>query len=270
MKAYQIVMKGDERSEAYARISRESFEPLIAAGIIDDIITFDAITPDSENFEEHVNRYTWSSSLMKADLDGSRPDDHSPTEKAGMCSHWELIRMASEADEPFLVLEHDTYLLPEHFDVFCDLIDIIKSDENIHYANLGLFMGCYTLSQKAAHWMTHILVNRAFPINCGPYCTLQRLFATFTTHHLRNRVEDFYDIETIVIHPYHDCDTLYFGKNVQHPFNKRDQYRSENKWKTPTTQVISKSLAVTQDHHGYEQRFIDEPWTRHHYFHIID
>ena len=270
MKAYQIVMKGDKRSEKYAQISRESFEPLINAGIIDEIITFDAITPDSDNFEEHVNRYTWHPSIMKADLQGSKPEDHSPTEKAGMCSHWELIRMASESDEKFLVLEHDTYFLPEHFDIFCELIDRIKSDENIHYANLGLFMGCYTLSQRAAHWMTHILTKRAFPINCGPYCTLQRLFATFTTHRLRIVDENYHDLEVTCIHPYHNCETLYFGKNVQIPFNKYDPNPSGNKWKTPTTQVVSKTLAVTQDHHGYEQKFIDAPWTRHRYFHVID
>ena len=66
MKAYQIVIKGDERSEKYAKISRQSFEPLITIGVIDEIITFDAITPESDNFEEHMNRYSWKPSLMLA------------------------------------------------------------------------------------------------------------------------------------------------------------------------------------------------------------
>lgn len=269
LKAYQIVMKGDERSEEYARISRESFEPLIAAGIIDEIIQYDAITPDSENFEEHVSKYVWHASLMKGDLQGSKPDDHSPTEKAGMCSHWDLIRMASESDERFLVLEHDTYLLPEHFDIFCDLIDMIE-EKNVCYANIGLFMGCYTISRHAATWMYDILTKRGFPINCGPYCTLQRLFATYTTHWLKRSDVKYYGIDPSVIHPYQGCDTLHFGRNVQYPFNNYDPDKESNRWKTPTTQVISKALSVTQHHHGYEQKFIDAPWTRHRYFHVID
>ena len=56
MKAYQIVIKGNEVSEEYARISRESFQPLVDKGIL-EIITFDAITPESPDFEEHANKY---------------------------------------------------------------------------------------------------------------------------------------------------------------------------------------------------------------------
>ena len=267
MKAYQIVIKGNEVSEEYARISRESFEPLIGAGVIDEIITYDAITPESDSFEEHVSRYKWESSLMVGDLMGSNPDDHSPTEKAGMCSHWDLIRIASESDERFLVLEHDTYFLPEHFDVFVDLIQTIE-ENNVCYANIGLFMGCYTLNKHCASWMYDILTEGRFPINCGPYCTLQRLFRTYTTSYLRPN--KFLDINPTVIHPWHHCDTLHFGRRVEIPFNSFDPNRETNKWKTPTTQVISKRLAVTQDHHGYIQEWIENPWVRHEYFHVID
>lgn len=267
MKAYQIVMAGDKRSEEYARISRESFEPLVSVGIIEEIITFDAITPESKNFDDHVSRYTWESSLMVGDLKGSRPDDHSPTEKAGICSHWELLRLASNSKEPFLVLEHDTYFLSEHFNIFVDLIEMIKN-KNVCYANIGLFMGCYTLSKHASNWMYNILTHGQFPINCGPYCTLQRLFRTYTTSYLRPN--NFLDIDPTVIHPWHHCDTLFFGRRIEIPFNTFDPNKKDNVWSTPTTQVVSKSLAVTQDHHGYRQHFIDEPWTRHKYFHVID
>lgn len=275
MKAYQIVMKGDERSEEYARISRESFQPAIDAGIIDEIITFDAITPDSENFEEHVSKYQWESSLMDADLKGSKPDDHSPTEKAGMCSHWELMRMASESDERFLVLEHDTYLLSDHIHIFNKLVDKIEM-EDILYINMGLFMGCYSIHPHAAGWMYEILTEakdwpRRFPINCGPYCTLQRLFATYTTSFLqKNNFMGWPENKPTVIHPWCKCDTLYFGRDVQKPFNKMDPEKSTNMWKNPTTQVISKKMCVTQDHHGYTTEFKEQPWTRHKYFHVID
>ena len=267
MKAYQIVIKGNEVSEEYARISRESFQPAIDAGIIDEIIIFDAITPESDNFEEHVSRYNWQPSIMQADLHGSAPDDHSPTEKAGMCSHWELMRIASESDEKFLVMEHDTVLIEEFLSNLSATIKYIN-EMGVLYGNLGLFMGCYTLEKETAAWQYNMLTQNNFPINCGPYCTLQRLFATYTTRVLKK--EDYRGIKTTLVHPWHGCDTLHFGRNIQTPFNKYDPNVTFNPWRTPTTQVISKKLCVTQDHHGYNQKYIDKPWIRHHYFQVID
>ena len=85
--AYQIVIKGNEISEAYAKISLESFQPLLDAGVISEIRTFDAITPESDNYQEHLDRYTWAKSLMRADvLSGNTKEMHSPTEMAGMLS----------------------------------------------------------------------------------------------------------------------------------------------------------------------------------------
>ena len=267
MKAYQIVIKGNKVSEEYARISRESFQPAIDAGIIDEIITFDAITPESDNFEEHVSRYTWTKSYMIADLAGSSPDDHSPTEKAGMCSHWELMRLASETDERFLVLEHDSFLIEQHLEIFRGLCEYTKG-MNVLYSNIGLFMGCYSLERETAKSLYKYLAEKKFPINCGPYCTLLRLFSTYTTDVLKKN--DYRDIPITLIHPWHECETLHFGRNVQKPFNLLDPFLKINPWKNPTTQVISKSLSVTQDHHGYKQKHIDNPWTRHPYFHVID
>lgn len=267
MIAYQIVIKDDPVSEEYARISRESFQPAIDAGIIEEIRTFHAITPDSVDFEEHLSRYNWQTSIMQADLHGSAPDDHSPTEKAGMCSHWELMRMASESDERFLVLEHDTFLIEEHLDVLTSIIKFIE-EMDVLYGNIGLFMGCYTLEKETAAWQYDMLTQGNFPINCGPYCTLQRLYSTYTTRVLK--YENYRGRETTIVHPWHGCDTLHFGRNIQKPFNKMDPNITFNPWRTPTTQVISKKLCVTQDHHGYNQKYIDAPWTRHHYFHIID
>lgn len=275
MKAYQIVIKGNEVSEEYARISRESFQPLVDKGIL-EIITFDAITPESPDFEEHANKYRWESSLMLADLKGKNPDDHSPTEKAGMCSHWELIRRQSESDERFLIMEHDTYLLPEHHDLFVELIDIINT-EDTHYGNIGLFMGCYTLSKHCAGWMYEVLTGTGqfgknrFPINCGPYCTMHRLFSTYTSHYLKpNNFDNVGENLSTTIHPWHMCTTLYFGRKSEIPFNKRDPDPDNNPWKNPTTQVVSKSMNVTQHHHGYKEEFQEQAWKRWHSFHVID
>ena len=255
MIAYQIVIKGNEVSEAYAKISLESFQPLLDAGVISEIRTFDAITPESDNYQEHLDRYTWAKSLMRADvLSGNTKEMHSPTEMAGMCSHWELMRMASEVDEDFLVLEHDSYFNGnvEQFRQLCEM--------DVLYRNIGLFMGCYSLESKTAGWMYNALTNAEFPINCGPYCTLQRLFATYTTEVLKK--QDFRGRATTVIHPWASCTTLYFGRNVQRPFNKPDKNEDTNEWKLPSTQVVSKSMKVTQDHHGYKEGYIEEPWTK--------
>jgi hypothetical protein len=267
MKAYQIVMVGDERSEEYAEISRKSFKPALDKGIIEEIITFPAITPESPDFEEHVNKYTWHSSLMLADISdrgGKNKDDHSPTEKAGMCSHWELMRRQSESEEMFFVMEHDTYLTD--IDMFEKLVAKIENSD-IMYANIGLFMGCYTFKPEVAKWQYDML-TKDFPINCGPYCTLQRLFATYTTSVLRPN--NYFGVDPTVIHPYHDLSTLHFGRNVQKPFNGVDPDPDNNPWKNPTTQVVSKRLAVTQDHHSYNEEHIKHPWKRSTKFHVID
>ena len=56
MKVVQIVIKGNSVSEEYAALSQYSFERALCEGYIDSIEKFDAITPDSEDFQEHVER----------------------------------------------------------------------------------------------------------------------------------------------------------------------------------------------------------------------
>ena len=274
LKAFQIVIKGNEISEEYAEISRESFKPAIEEGIISEIVTYDAITPESEGYEAHRDLYNWETSLMLADQHGSNPDDHSPTEKAGMCSHWDLMKLAGNnesGEERFFVMEHDTYLLPDQVETLRDLVKYTK-EKNPLYVNIGLFMGMYSLEQSSAKWMWELLVfgvrNKGkFPINCGPYCTLQRLFRTYTSSYLVDY--NFLGIKNTVVHPWHECNTLYFGKQVEIPFNETDP-DPQSSVRVPTTQVISKSLNVTQDHHGYPDQWINQPWTRHKMFHIVD
>ena len=264
MKAYQIVMKGDERSEEYAEISRNSFKRAIDEGYIDSIETFDAITPESDNFQEHVDKYNWQQSLMSLDLNsGKGLDDHSPTEKAGMCSHWELMRMQGESEERFWIMEHDTFLLSERYEAFKMLTEYSPSTL---YANIGLFMGMYSMDYRFAHWAHHMLTNVEFPINCGPYCTLQRLFRTYSTHHLPKH--NFLGIKNTLIHPWGACDTLGVGRDCGLYFNEND--KGKHGIPNPTTQVISKRLSVTQHHHSYKDKQIDEPRTRHRLFKVVD
>lgn len=269
MIAYQIVIKGDLVSERYAAISRRSFQPAIDAGIISEIRTFDAITPESPDFQKHVNKFNWAPSHMKVDIQsGKNKDDHSKTEKAGMCSHWELMRIQSESNERFFIMEHDTYLIPEHLNVLQVLIEFLLEEEPIYF-NIGLFMGMYSFDQRCAKYQYDLLRRRNFPINCGPYCTLQRLFRTYTTRHLEKPEVNYYGKKITVVHPWTQCTTLGFGRECGLYFNKPD-LNEKNSIPNPTTQVISKRLLVTQDHHGYPDRHIEKPWTRHNYFHVIE
>jgi hypothetical protein len=266
MKAIQIVIKGDERSEEYAEMSRKSFQRAIDDGYIDSIETFDAITPESENFQEHVDKYTWSKSLMTLDLNSpNTKDDHSPSEKAGMCSHWELMRQQGESDEKFWIMEHDTYLIEERYEAFKLLSEY---SENTLYANIGLFMGMYCMDKGFAHWSQHMLTSNEFPINCGPYCVLQRLFRTYSTDWLARPEINYYGIRNTALHPWSGCDTIGVGRDIGTYFNLPDHNRAGIP--TPTTQLISKRLSVTQDHHGYKDTHIQEPWTRHKFFKVID
>lgn len=263
MKVYQIVMKDDERSEKYAEISRESFRNLIDDGTL-EFHTFDAITPDHPDFEDIIAMYEWRPSLALMDRTKA-VDDHSPTEKAGMCSHWELMRRQGESEERFLIMEHDTYLLSEHEDEFRNLLGYIEA-KDICYANIGLFMGCYSFSTHCAKWQYQLLKDQRLWINGGPYGVLERLFKNYIEHYLSKR--DYLGKENIVIHPWHDCDTLYFGRDIFSAYNTHDPER-ENSVPNPTTQVVSKSMKVTQDHHRYPDQHLEEPWTRHHYMKIV-
>lgn len=270
MKAIQIVIKDDPRSEEYAELSRESFRPALRDGHITSIETFDAITPESDTFQEHIDKYVWSKSLMDIDLkSGKEVEDHSPTEKAGMCSHWEIMRMVGESDERVWVMEHDTYLLyPERYESFRANAALAP---NTLYANIGLFMGMYSLDPRFARWAYHMLTENDFPINCGPYCVMQRLFRTYTTVVLKKPEVDYFGMPITAIHPWHNCDTLGYGRDIFGFFNKNDFNENHaHSVPTPTTQLISKRLSVTQDHHGYKQKAIDEPWTRHRFFAVID
>lgn len=261
MKVYQIVDRNNPVSDEYAKISRKSFQPLIDDGTL-EFIDFPAITPEHPDFEDIISRYEWRPSLMVGDHGST--EDHSPTEKAGMCSHWELMRMQGETEERFLIMEHDSYLLDEK--VFRDMLEFIE-DRGVCYANIGLFMGCYTFSTHCARWQYELLRDQKFWINSGPYGVVERLFRNYTDHYLRKR--DYLDIDPTVIHPWNQCDTLGFGRRVNRYFNNHDPDR-ENSIPNPTTQVISKRLKVTQEHHRYKQEHIDEPWKRFPIFKVID
>lgn len=198
---------------------------------------------------------------------GQPKDDHSPTEKAGMCSHWEIMRQCAVSGERVWVIEHDTWMLEERYESFKSLVTLAP---HTLYANIGLFMGMYSLDSRFCHWAYHMLTTNNFPINCGPYCVLQRLFRTYTTNHLSHPDIDYYGKHVTALHPWHNCDTMGIGREIGKFFNTNDPSDRTHGLPTPTTQVVSKHLAVTQEHHSYKQQLQDEPWKRHKFFHVID
>jgi len=277
IKFYQIVIPDSPVSMEYHERSVESFE------IVDDlveIVPFKAITPTTPNFDEHQSKYNWCKSLMRLDNGNEEYDEpHSPTERAGMCSHWELLRLRGETDERFFVTEHDTYLIPELENEFRYLVDIIMK-RDLEYANIGLFMGCYSVSQSFGAWSHHIFTQREFPINGGPYGCMERLYKTYVSKHWKH-TDDYRNKEYGFVHPWGDCDSVRFAKTEDEMFDtynsfpdkvfKGTRYGQPDYWiKNPTTQMIKKDLKVTQDHRQYPQHLINEPWKRHKYFKVID
>ena len=262
MNVWQIVMKGDERSEEYAFISRESFKNLIEDGTL-TFHTFDAFTPEHPEFENKVSLYNWLPSVAIMDLKGKAGRSLS-NRKAGMCSHWELMKRQGQSEERFLIMEHDTYLYPEHEKEFRSLLTYIQNKQP-EYANIGLFMGCYTMTPKCASWMYELLQEQQFWINGKAYGVMERLFKNYVEHYLVNetimeKTISLFILGLVVI-------PFILGE-ISSAYNTRDPNK-DNSVPTPTTQVVSKSLCVTQDHHGYIDRHIEEPWTRHPYMKII-
>lgn len=278
LKFYQIVMPDNEASMEYHEISKASFE---CVSDIIEIIPFEAITPQHPDFEEHQSRYNWQWSLMTLDNKDKKlrfdfEEPHSPTERAGMCSHWELMRLASLTEERFWVTEHDTYLWPEHEDVFRYLVSIVGT-RNLEYANIGLFMGCYSFNRDLAHHSYHLLSQKQFPINCGPFGVLERLYKTYCS--LQFEKSERYKLkEFTFLHPWANGDSLRFGKSKEEMFdtyNKFDRdifpHLPRSFWSpNPTTQVVKKDLMVTQEHRLYPESMQMEPWKRSPRFKVID
>jgi hypothetical protein len=281
IKFYQIVIPDNPVSMEYHEISKKSFE---CVSDIIEIVPFEAITPQTPDFEEREEWFNWQPSRSGLEvinrLKPTRRTDidkpHSPTERAGMMSHWELMRLRGESNEDFYVTEHDTFLRPEHEEVFRELLDL-KQDYRLHYSNIGLFMGCYSMSKRFSHYAYHLLRNKSFPINSGPYGCMERLFKTFIKNFHKNHAS-YWRSEATFIHPWVCCTRLNIGKNEAQMNNTYNfdfdeifpDVPESSYYPVPTTQVVSKRLLVTQDHREYPPEQQEKPWVRHGDFHIID
>ena len=181
----------------------------------------------------------------------------SPSERAGDISHWQLIKKRAESRERFYVMEHDSYLLDA--DEFKRQFDFTM-ENGLSYANHGLFMSCYSFSRPAAIYMNDLLLKRGFPLNGGPYGCVERLVKTY----LSNNRKDWGRYTWMCHHM--NPERVNVGRTAEELFKTYNFRAKESPFKLASTQVISKSFGITQEHKGMKSK----PWKRHEGFKIID
>jgi hypothetical protein len=247
MKAFMIADLNNPVSVQYTEIALESW----SKQDILDIEVIQCYTPDTISELEPL--YNWQPLLHGM----QRGKMSSPSERAGDISHWQLIKKRAESRSRFYVMEHDSYLLDA--DEFKRQFDFTM-EHGLSYANHGLFMSCYSLSRVAAIYMHDLLVNQAFPLNGGPYGCMERLVKTY----LSNNRGDWGQYTWMCHHP--NIPHVNVGRTSE---ELRDTYNYPAKtspFKLASTQVISKSFGITQQHDGMK----NEPWKRIKGFKIID
>jgi hypothetical protein len=256
MKAYMIADLNNPVSVRYTEIALESW----SKQDILDIEVIQCYTPDTIADLEPL--YNWQPLLHGMQMGKMS----SPSERAGDISHWQLIKKRAESDARFYVMEHDSYLLDA--DEFKRQYDFTMR-HGLVYANSGLFMSCYTLSKSAAVYMNDLLLNRKFPLNGGPYGCIERLVKTYLSdYHERTywEIKDWGNepYEWMCHHP--NLPHVNIGRTSE---ELRDTYNypaKESPFKLASTQVISKSFGITQEHNGMKK----SPWKRIDGFKIID
>jgi len=108
--------------------------------------------------------------------------------------------------------------------------------------------------------MNDLLLNRGFPLNGGPYGCVERLVKTYLTNHNKNDRP-----YTFITHTPNG--KVFAGKTSNDLFEIYNGLTKRQSSKPlASTQVISKSFGITQQHDG--MKF--DPWERSEYFKIID
>ena len=247
MKAYMIADLNNPTSVKYTEIALESWRK---QNIL-DIEVVQCYTPDTISELEPL--YNWQPLLQKMQLQSIS----TPSERAGDISHWRMIRNRTQSRERFYVMEHDSYLLDP--DEFKRQIDFTM-EHGLDYANHGLFMSCYSFSRRCALFMHDLLVNQAFPLNGGPYGCVERLVKTYLTHKNKN------DRDYTWMTHYGDCYHVNVGSTATELRNTYNFHcKTDSPFKLASTQVISKSFGITQEHEGMKYK----PWERANGFKII-
>lgn len=243
MKAYMIADLNNPTSVKYTEIALESWQKQDLL----DIEVIQCYTPDTISELEPL--YNWQTLRQVMQLG----KESSKSERAGDITHWQLIKKRTESMDRFYVMEHDSYLEdPDEFKYQFDF----TMEHGLDWANHGLFMSCYSFSRRCAIYMDDLLLNRGFPLNGGPYGCVERMVKTYLDHKNNNNRK-----YTFMTH-YGDCTNVGVGSTA---IELRDIYnfrckRDDPPFKRASTQVISKSLGITQIHDGMDK--YENPWQR--------
>lgn len=247
MKAFMIADLNNPVSVRYTEIALESW----SKQDILDIEVIQCYTPDTISELEPL--YNWQPLLHGL----QKGKVSSPSERAGDISHWQLIKKRAESQSRFYVMEHDSYLLDA--DEFKRQFDFTM-EHGLSYANHGLFMSCYSFSRPAAIFMNDLLLKQGFPLNGGPYGCVERLVKTY----LSNNRENWGRYTWMTHHP--NLPHVNVGQTAEELYDTYNFPAKESPFKLASTQVISKSFGITQQHDGMK----NDPWKRSKGFKIID
>jgi hypothetical protein len=239
MKAYMIADLNNPTSVKYTEIALESWSKQSLL----DIEVIQCYTPDTISELEPL--YNWQPLLQKM----QKGKDSSKSERAGDITHWQLIKKRAESKSRFFVMEHDSYL--EDVEEFKRQFDFTM-EHGLDWANLGLFMSCYSFSRRCAILMNDLLLNQGFPLNGGPYGCAERLVKTYLTH--KNNNDRPYTWMTH--HPNTRCVSA--GATAKELYETYNFFGTNCQFTRATTQVVSKSIGITQVHDG----MVKEPWLR--------
>jgi hypothetical protein len=247
MKAYMIADLNNPVSVKYTEIALESWSKQNLL----DIEVVQCYTPDT--ISELEPQYNW-----RALLHGMQKNKQSTkSERAGDITHWQFIKKRAESRERFFVMEHDSYLEdPQEFERQFDF----TMEHGLDYANLGLFMSCYSFSRRAALCMNDLLLKHEFPLNGGPYGCVERLVKTYLSGEGKGQNRQY---TFMTHHPNTECVSV--GKTAKELYEVYNFHGTNCSFTRSTTQVISKSLGITQEHDGMKKR----PEDRHNGFKII-
>lgn len=153
MKAYAIVIKGNNLSEA---AFKTLYESSVKVGNKFPINRFEAVTPDyvDETIKEHGVRwnYPWvgkEQCLQTGLLKAAYKTDNPKARVACALSHYLLWKRCEETDEPLMILEHDAK--------FVEKIDFDINDSKMYIIGINNPLGA---TRRAREFYTTIINNK--------------------------------------------------------------------------------------------------------------
>ena len=237
MKAYMIADLNNPVSVKYTEIALESWSKQSLL----DIEVIQCYTPDTISELEPL--YNFQTLLQKL----QKGAESTKSERACDISHWQLVKKRAESEERFFVMEHDSYL--EDVDEFKRQFDFTM-EHGLDWANLGLYMSCYSFSRRCAIFMNNLLLNQGFPLNGGTYGCAERLVKTYLSNNETNKRYTW-----MTHHPNTECVSV--GRTAKELFEAYNFAGTNCDFKRSSNQVVSKSQGITLQHNVVKKSIWD-------------